>query len=76
MAARLTAFVVAAIVAITFVAGLIVGAQREDESGPIDLIVYNGRIYVAGAGFRSVGIPDCVADARRIAAAITGTAHG
>src|SRR5689334_19987449 len=46
MAARLTAFVVAAIVAITFVAGLIVGAQREDESGPIDLIVYNGRVYV------------------------------
>jgi predicted amidohydrolase YtcJ len=46
MAARLTAFVVSAIVAITFVAGLIVGAQREDESGPIDLIVYNGRIYV------------------------------
>jgi predicted amidohydrolase YtcJ len=46
MAARLTAFVVSAIVAITFVAGLIVGAQREDESGPIDLIVYNGHIYV------------------------------
>jgi predicted amidohydrolase YtcJ len=46
MAARLTAFVVAAIVAITFVAGLIVGAQREDDSGPIDLIVYNGHVYV------------------------------
>jgi predicted amidohydrolase YtcJ len=46
MAARLTAFVVSAIVAITFVAGLIVGAQREDDSGPIDLIVYNGHVYV------------------------------
>jgi predicted amidohydrolase YtcJ len=46
MAARLTAFVVSAIVAITFVAGLIVGAQREDDSGPIDLVVYNGRVYV------------------------------
>lgn len=33
----------------------------------------HGRIYVAGSGFRSVGIPDCVADARRIAAAITET---
>jgi len=32
-----------------------------------------GTIYVAGAGFRSVGIPDCVADARRVAAAMTGT---
>src|SRR5581483_1963083 len=46
MAARVTAFVVSAIVAITFVAGLIVGAQREDDSGPIDLIVYNARVYV------------------------------
>ena len=26
-------------------------------------------IFVAGSGFRSVGIPDCVADARRVAAA-------
>jgi oxygen-dependent protoporphyrinogen oxidase len=28
-----------------------------------------GALYVAGSGFRSVGIPDCVADARRVAAA-------
>jgi oxygen-dependent protoporphyrinogen oxidase len=36
-----------------------------------------GTLYVAGAGFRSVGIPDCVADARRIAAVIAETtAHG
>jgi oxygen-dependent protoporphyrinogen oxidase len=33
----------------------------------------HGRIYVAGSGFRSVGIPDCIADARRIAATITET---
>jgi predicted amidohydrolase YtcJ len=45
MAARVTAFVVIAIVAVTFVAGLIVGAQREDDSGPVDLIVYNARVY-------------------------------
>ena len=28
-----------------------------------------GGLYVAGSGFRSVGIPDCIADARRVAAA-------
>lgn len=30
-----------------------------------------GDLYVAGSGFRSVGIPDCVAEARRVAAAIS-----
>lgn len=45
MAARVTAFVVFAIVAVTLVAGLIVGAQRADENGPVDLIVYNARVY-------------------------------
>jgi oxygen-dependent protoporphyrinogen oxidase len=30
-------------------------------------------LYAAGSGFRSVGIPDCVADARRIAAQIAAT---
>jgi oxygen-dependent protoporphyrinogen oxidase len=45
--------------------------QRVDE---IDQrLRAHGSLYVGGAGFRSVGIPDCVADARRIAAAITGT---
>jgi protoporphyrinogen/coproporphyrinogen III oxidase len=29
-----------------------------------------GGLYAAGSGFRSVGIPDCVADARKLAAAI------
>jgi oxygen-dependent protoporphyrinogen oxidase len=32
-----------------------------------------GGLYAAGSGFRSVGIPDCVADARRVAAAIGET---
>ena len=46
MAARLTAYAVAFIVAVTFIAGLIVRAQREDE-GPVDLIVINGKVYPA-----------------------------
>src|SRR5688572_20973200 len=44
MAARLTAFLVAIIVGISVVAGLIVGAQREDDPA-VDLLVYNGRVY-------------------------------
>src|SRR5918993_123050 len=45
MAARITAYLVAFIVGTTVIAGLIVGAQRED--GPVDLIVLNGRVYTA-----------------------------
>ena len=44
MAARLTAYLVAFIVAVTFIAGLIVGAQR-DDNGPVDLIIVNGRVF-------------------------------
>jgi hypothetical protein len=44
MAARLTAYIVACIVAVTFIAGLIVGAQRDDE-GPVDLIIINGKVF-------------------------------
>jgi predicted amidohydrolase YtcJ len=47
MAARLTAYVVVAIVAATLIAGLIVGAQREDNDGPVDLIVRNANVYTA-----------------------------
>jgi predicted amidohydrolase YtcJ len=47
MAARLTTFVVVAIVAATLIAGLIVGAQRDDSAGPVDLIVHNARVYTA-----------------------------
>ena len=47
MAARLTTFIVVAIVTVTLIAGLIVGAKRDDGGGPIDLIVYNGRVLGA-----------------------------
>ncbi len=47
MAARLTAFVVVGIVAATLIAGLIVGAQRDDSDGPIDLIIHNGTVFAA-----------------------------
>ena len=47
MAARLTTYVVVAIVAATLIAGLIVGAQRDDNEGPVDLIVHNATVYTA-----------------------------
>lgn len=47
MAARLTAYLVVAIVAATLIAGLIVGAQRDDNDGPVDLIVTNATVYTA-----------------------------
>jgi predicted amidohydrolase YtcJ len=47
MASRLTTYIVVLIVAGTLIAGLIVGAQREDASGPVDLIVTNGKVYRA-----------------------------
>ena len=49
MASRLTTFIVVLIVAGTLIAGLIVGAQRDDASGPVDLIVTNGRVYIGSA---------------------------
>jgi predicted amidohydrolase YtcJ len=49
MAARLTAYAVAFIVGVTFIAGLIVGAQREDD-GAVDLIIINGKVYAADGG--------------------------
>src|SRR4029450_3136228 len=47
MAARLTTYVVVAIVAATLIAGLIVGAQRDDNDGPVDIIVHNAKVYTA-----------------------------
>ena len=47
MAARLTTYVVVAIVSATLIAGLIVGAQRDDSDGPVDLIVHNALVYTA-----------------------------
>ncbi|HEV3216877.1 MAG TPA: amidohydrolase family protein [Vicinamibacterales bacterium] len=49
MATRLTTILVIVIVGATFVAGLIVGAQRDDANGPVDLIIVNGKVY-PGAG--------------------------
>jgi predicted amidohydrolase YtcJ len=34
-------------VASTVIAGLIVGAQRDDNAGPVDLIVHNAKVYAA-----------------------------
>jgi oxygen-dependent protoporphyrinogen oxidase len=34
------------------------------------------RVFVTGSGFRAVGIPDCVADARRVAATVEGLVLG
>jgi len=45
MAARLTAYLVVCIVGATLVAGLIVGAQRDDSDGPVDLIVHNAVVF-------------------------------
>ena len=49
MAGRITAYLVALIVGTTFIAGLIVGAQR-DDAGPVDLIVVNGKVYTGDGG--------------------------
>src|SRR5688572_26349480 len=49
MAARIAAYLVALIVGTTFIAGLIVGAQR-DDAGPVDLIVVNGKVYAEPDG--------------------------
>lgn len=50
MASRLTTFIIVLIVTGTLVAGLIVGAQRDEENGPVDLIITNGRVYTAQDG--------------------------
>lgn len=49
MAARLTSYAVAFIVGVTFIAGLIVRAQRDDD-GPVDVIVINGKVYAGNGG--------------------------
>lgn len=51
MAARFTSIIVIVIVAATIIAGLIAGAQR-DDSGPVDLIVLNGKVYTADGSRR------------------------
>ena len=50
MASRVTTLIVASIVVATLIAGIIARAQRDDD-GPVDLIVYNGKVYTAdGSG--------------------------
>jgi hypothetical protein len=36
---------VVAIVAATVIAGLVAGAQRDDRTGPVDLVILNGRVF-------------------------------
>lgn len=49
MASRLTTYIVVLIVAGSLIAGLIVGAQRDDLNGPVDLIITNGKVYTGSA---------------------------
>ena len=57
MASRLTTYIIVLIVTTTVVAGLIVGAQRDDADGPVDVIVTNGRVYTPrGATAEAVAI--------------------
>jgi predicted amidohydrolase YtcJ len=49
MASRLTTLIVVFIVAATLVAGMIARAQRDDD-GPVDLIVYNAKVYPGAGG--------------------------
>lgn len=51
MASRVTTLIVVFIVAATLIAGIIARAQRDDE-GPVDLIVFNGKVYRAGGDAR------------------------
>ena len=46
MASRVTTLIVVSIVTATLIAGIIARAQRDDE-GPVDLIVYNAKLYTA-----------------------------
>ena len=48
MASRLATILVIVIVGATFIAGLIVGAQRDDANGPVDMIIVNGKVYPGG----------------------------
>jgi predicted amidohydrolase YtcJ len=50
MASRITTYIIVLIVTGTLVAGLIVGAQRDEADGPVDLIITNGRVYTAKDG--------------------------
>ena len=49
MRSRIATLIVIGIVCATFVVGLIVGAQRDDREGPVDLLVLNGRVYTGAS---------------------------
>jgi predicted amidohydrolase YtcJ len=50
MASRVTTFIVVLIVAGTLIAGYMVGAERADEDGPVDLIITNAQVFTGGPG--------------------------
>jgi predicted amidohydrolase YtcJ len=50
MASRVTTFIVVLIVVGTLIAGYMVGAQRADEDGPVDLIITNAQVFTGGPG--------------------------
>jgi hypothetical protein len=50
MASRLTTFIVVLIVTVTLIAGYMVGAERADEDGPVDLIITNAQVFTGGPG--------------------------
>ena len=59
MAARISALIVTVIVVATVIAGLIVGAQRDDSNGPVDLIILNAKVYSgepSGAAAEAVAV--------------------
>ena len=50
MASRVTTFIVVLIVVGTLIAGYMVGAERADEDGPVDLIITNAQVFTGGPG--------------------------
>ena len=50
MASRVTTFIVVLIVVGTLIAGHMVGAERDDEDGPVDLIITNAQVFTGGPG--------------------------
>jgi predicted amidohydrolase YtcJ len=60
MAARLTTFVIAGIMGITLIAGLIVGAQRDDD-GLVDLVVHNGVVFTGDQESADGEMPEAIA---------------
>src|SRR5947207_10742921 len=50
MASRLATILVIVIVGATLIAGLMVGAQRDDANVPVDLIIVNGKVYPGAGG--------------------------